>query len=748
MTFTAVWDAIVKDDITDRPMNDFEIRRPTEDGSGDYLGHYRSWDGKALTFLEPFAQGSGWRSLPKPESGSKWEREPPREGSEMSVGPLVEDAEGRPIPAFEPKRDRVLGMDILDTAMHEGGHQATYDEIGRARRAAKDAQPFDYWEYGGDIDDDPLYPKELLANQQKQAKREFNQNERGKEGSDEAWDRTSPYESMAGFLLDNPGALRAWLKGDANALAIGAGVHPDRDFRSSGDELSAYITEFPHHPGYTRGKWLMHSNVPQSLKRKYLQAVERAQKKAGVEEPIEGKSLAGQISPNLGWGKRTRNLREIMGNPPESRDAPESKRLLMPAKERIQQNMINAAIGQAYSILTTAGDFQMDPVAGREQQHATRIKQATKFAKPLIDAIKRHFKTSDGTLPEDSQKGKRLMDLSEDIRMELGRMELRQHLANMVAQQNDLVEDKSYVSPRRRFRDEHLSSLLEEKMKPFGERPRYVDRTFEWSNYVDEDEYNRDKAAYDAYSDKMEEMRQEIINELMASGEYEAYTGRDSPFKRRGYGEDEKDSAVEIPNDFRQAFERWANAQGIEFNPRVWGVENYVKLKGPTQVGVARKRVPKPKALYDPVTRAIADAFMQSDYDATMRGNYAPPLNLEQKNPDYEGSKWGGELFSGEVGSEYGTKGYYNTGSDYFDTSKRSPNDFRDYLNWEQKRVPLNWLLGKVAQDRLNEIAERKRQEDYERRKRKDEESQKWAEDMMRRHEEVQRKLREQEGED
>lgn len=702
MNFIAVWDAIIKDDITDRPMNDFEIRRPTEDGSGDFLGHYRPWDGKAVTFLEPFAQGSGWRKLPERE-GSKFELNDPESHDAAGEGLLARDAKGRHIHTNQPKRDRVLGMDILDTAMHEAGHQATYDEIHGAIAQAKDAQgSFDWWEGAGDDKTDPLHPKELIANQKKQAK-------------DGEWNGTYPYESIAGYFLDNPNALKEWLKGSHENLAIGAGVHPDRDFSDSGDELGAYITEFPNHPGYARGKWLMHSHVPQALKRKYLQSVERAQENAGVQEPIMGKWLAGRISPNLGWGRRTKNLREIMGNPPESRDAPESKRLLMPAKERIQQNMINAAIGQAYSILTTAGDFNMDPVTGRMEQHATRVKQATKFAKPLIDAIKRHFKTNDGTLPEDSQKGKRLMDLSEDIRMELGRMQLRQHLANMVAQQNDLVEDTSYVPPKRRFEDEHLDSLLEEKMKPFGERPDYVRGTFEWSNYVDEDEFNRDIAAWQVYADKQEEMRQEIINELMASGEYEAYTGRDSPFKRRGYGDDTKESAVHIANDYRQAFERWATEQGIEFNPRVWGVEDYVKLKGPAQTGVKRKRVPKPKALYDPVTRAIADAFMGSEYNAVMRDQYATPLQMEQKDPDYKGSKWGGELFSGEVGSEYGTQGYYNLGTDYADKTKRSLRGFRDYLNREQERVPLNWLLGKVAQQRLDEISDRKRKEDEER---------------------------------
>lgn len=350
----------------------------------------------------------------------------------------------------------------------------------------------------------------------------------------------------------------------------------------------------------------------------------------------------------------------------------------------------------------------MDPVAGRQEQHATRVKQATKFAKPLIDAIKRHFKTNDG-------QGQTIKDLPEDVRMELGRMQLRQHLANMVAQQNDLAIDESYVSPKKAFDYERLNSLLDEKMKDFGERPHYVDSRFDYSGYVDEDEHARDSAAYEAYKDKQEEMRQEIINELMASGNYQAYTGRDSPFKQRGWGNDEKEGAIEIPRDYRQAFERWANAQGIEFNPHIWGVENYVKLKGPVQTGVKRKRVPKPKALYDPVTRAIADAFMLSQYEAHLDDSYANPLQLEQKDPEYKGSKWGGELFSGEVGSEYGIKGYYNLGHDYVDTTKRSPRDFRDYLNWEENRVPLNWLLGKVAQKRLDDIADRKRKENDER---------------------------------
>jgi hypothetical protein len=69
-------------------------------------------------------------------------------------------------------------------------------------------------------------------------------------------------------------------------------------------------------------------------------------------------------------------------------------------------------------------------------------------------------------------------------------------------------------------------------------------------------------------------------------------------------------------------------------------------------------------------------------------------------------------LSSGEVGSEYGGKGYWGG---YTDTTNETPNSLEEWLNREQKRIPLNDLLDKVVQERLSEIADRKRKENDER---------------------------------
>lgn len=710
--FLAVWDAIIKE-------SDFQMFTNQEDHKGDYLGLYNPSNNKATTFLSPFGGGSGWRTLPRPVSGSKWEREPPREeGSEMNLGSPVVDAKGRRIPALDARRDDVMAQDIIDTDKHESGHEATYttinDQFRDSNRLHQDIT--DSWSSGNDYNkNDPLYTQSLLDRQKKKET---------KEQGVEAWRNVNfPYESMAGFLLDNPNALQAWLKGeegitDSQMMAFQNPTARWGSRQNSAHELAAFTTEFPFHPSYAMGLWLNHSDVPQAAKRKYLQGVEREQKKAGVAEPISGKQIADQLSPKLGWwGRRTEALRGLMGEPPQSDEAPESKRLLMPPKARIEQNMINAAIGQAYSILGQAGDFTMDPIASRDEQHATRVKMATKFAKPLIDAIKRHFKTNDGTPPEDSQKGKRLMDLPEDLRMELGRMQLRGILANMVSQQNDLVEDEDFITPAMMLDADRVSNEMSPKIHEIidrdfgGERPRYA--TFD---HLDDEE---DIEAYESYEAKRNALMDEKIEELMNSGEFTPFTNK-SPFKenRYSYSENPSDSAIELPHDLKPAYQRWADRNGIDLH--YFGGDDYVKQKVAKR-GTARKRVPKNKAFYDPVSRAIADAFMQREYDIEAQSHYPqtgrkPRLEAtinQSRMP--RGKKWGGDLFSGEVGSEYGKKGYYKLGHDYRNSTNDTPSSLEEWLNREQERVPLNWLLGKVAQQRLDEISDRKRKENDER---------------------------------
>jgi len=702
----AGWDAVIKE-------SDFQMHPNSEDREGDYLGLYHPSKNTATTFLAPFGRGQGWRTLPKPVSGSKWEREPPREGTEAKFGFPVLDAKGRRIPALDAKRDDVMAQDIIDTDKHESGHEATHSEIeGLYDLSDLSHNQFtNTYEWGHDTTNDPLYPSRLQSRQERRVRENLPEDER--------WMQVNfPYESQAGFLLDNPNALRSWLKeGSLPNLMAFQNPSRSRDIRSAGHEMAAYTTEYPFHPGYVAGRWLHHPDVPQSAKRKYLQMVEREQKKAGVPEPISGKQIANQLSPKLGWGRRTKALRELMGEPPQNDEAPESKRLLMPPKARIQQNMINAAIGQAYNILAQAGDFNLNPITAREEQHGERVKMATQFAKPLIDAIKRHFKTNDGTLPQTSKKGKRLMDLPEDVRMELGRMQLRQHLANMVAQQNDLVRDEDFLTPKRMWDRERLESEMTPKIHEMvdrdfgGEQPRYA----RGGAYYDAE----DIEAFENFEAKKEALYDEKIEELMATGEFAPFTTT-GPFKENKYAYSEYpvESAIEIPAELHSAYQRWAerNGIGLHYNEG----ENYVKQKTAKQT-VPNKRVPKNKAFYDPVTRAIADAFMQQELNVQGRSNFSPQgrkpglQTTPKQDPAPKGKKWGGDLFSGEVGSEYGKKGFYKLGQDYINTTDRNPNTFEEWLNRGQERVPLNWLLGKVAQDRLNEIKDRKRKENDER---------------------------------
>lgn len=714
--FLAVWDAIIKkavrgsdekpegrffiDDFPRQdpeayPMNDLRIRRPTDDGSGDYLGYYTHGNKRAYTFLEPFAQGSGWRPLP---TDVKFESAP---FEEDAPDPWLRDERGNRVPALSPQRDRVLGMDILDTAMHEAGHQATFQEIEDAIDEAKlntsrnttwsqESSGRDGWT------EDSLYPIRLRNQQVEDRKRQLEA--LGEViGRNDLW--AYDYESLAGLLLDNPEAMKEWLKGteEMNALSQSAFNHPEMDLRSSGHEKAAYAVEYPNHPGYVAGKWLMHSDVPQAAKRKYLQAVERAQKKAGVQEPIEGKALASQISPNLGWGKRTRNLRQIMGNPPENRDAPESKRLLMPAKERIQQNMINAAIGQAYAILARAGDFRMDPVAGRVEQHAERVKQATNYAKPLINAIKRYFKTNDG-------QGQTLQDLPEDVRMELGRMELRQHLANMVAQQFELEPDREN-NPTAVWDSDRLDNLVAERMG--GEFPPRPGWDFEGT----EEEKAQAEATYRDFWDRYKAEQVKMIGELMNSGPFEVWGEEQSPFPetRYDYSDYARDNAIEIPYGWQDAYQKWLVENDIPYHH--WGGDTHVKLKGPVKRTTPMKRVPKPKYEYDPVTRAIADAFMMSEYDVIGDGQYRssskPHIKGRSLRPNFQGKKWGGELFSGEVGPMRGGLSQYGR-LHMNDTTDSQISSLKEFMDNNKKRINLNQLLDYSVQRRLNEIASQK----------------------------------------
>ena len=720
MTFTAVWDAIIKEvrgsdeepkgrffsrefpygDPNAYPDNDLRIRRPTDDGSGDYLGYYTHRDGKAYTFLEPFAQGSGWRPLP---TDVKFES---AKFDENAPDPWLRDKRGNRVPALSPQRDRVLGMDIMDTAMHEGGHQATHQEIDDAIDQAKHAiagkttwSSDSYGQRDGQTED-PLYPRGL-RNQQVRAFTD-------KVGEGENRSREYEYESLAGLLLDNPQAMKEWLKGtdQMNALSLSAFNNPEMQLDSSGHEKAAYTVEYPNHPGYAAGKWLMHTSVPQAMKRKYLLAIERAQKAAGVKEPIAGDGIARQISPNLGFGRRTAVLREIMGNPPENRDAPESKRLLMPAKERIQQNMINAAIGQAYGILAQSGDFRMHPIAGRVEQHGERVKQAKNFAKPLIDAIKRHFKTSDG-------QGESLKDLPEDLRMELGRMQLRQHLANMVAQQFEMEADREN-DPRKLWDEYQIADKVNERMmEKHGPMPMRYDI---WDHsHMSEDERDEANIPYHRWFEERVNEEVAVIDEMMNSGPFTTWDSNGkSPYleNRYDYSDDPRDNAIEIPYEYRSSFREWAERKGVDLHH--WGGDEYVKLKGPVKRTTPMKRIPKPKFEYDPVSRAIADAFMLSEYDVKGEGRYsssdAPTLDGRILQPNVQGKKWGGELFSGEVAPMRGHKGISPWHRNLTDSTDENITSLREYMKKNTRRIGLNDLLAGIAQERLEEVQRQKRE--------------------------------------
>jgi len=395
----------------------------------------REW--QSLIYLSPFARGSSWRKAgrapepPKYEdySGSdgSWDDEVWPHGKKAMPGDIAYREAMESYNERYPEWESGIIPDVIDTIAHEMGHRATLSEIsgiGRRSGAFGSQGRFDTDEY-----------------------RHYH-NQQGK--------RIDEKSTEMAHLMDDPVALRRLLTSPSKS-SDAPRFMPMRTDRSAWDERAAYTAEYPHNPGYAMGRWLMHDNVEQQVRRKALQEVAAAQKKWGMDS-IDAKQMIRDLDPKNRWGN-TAETKRIMGLPPERRPPighdegwkptpePEAERLLLPPQERIYQNLRNAILGQSADTMAQSGMFLTDPEGymNRDSRYAERLKGAKSLGSEALTALDAHFKDIQGGK---ASVPKTVMDLPESLRGEIGRLELRRILANQVADQYHFMdEDAEWENP-------------------------------------------------------------------------------------------------------------------------------------------------------------------------------------------------------------------------------------------------------------------------------------------------------------
>ncbi len=397
-------------------------------------------------YLSPFAEGSGWRTGRAPEKPNKsfyqwkggenestwadpsaYDEDYGKAGkwrNQLDVfdedGDIVQEASmGREsyeqdMEDYNRRHSEWLDEvepDIIDTIVHEMGHRATQGALNRIKL-------------------DPRYAS----------------NTRFDRGFDNPTTRSDKISDKMAFLMDNPAAMKHILREPAILNPTQGQTKKWGRSPSAWHERAAYTSEYPQNPGYAMGKWLHHRDVEQEQRRKHLEMVEAAQKKWGIEDPINAKRMASALKPGGKWGMNTTELRRIMGIPPERRPPigmdegwtptpePEAERLLLPPQERIYRNLRNAIINQGAGILSDSAMYETDPEGylNRPDRPAGRRKAALELSGDALRALDSHF---DEVVAGNAPLPRTIADLPENIKGEIGRLELRRILASMVADQ-------------------------------------------------------------------------------------------------------------------------------------------------------------------------------------------------------------------------------------------------------------------------------------------------------------------------
>ena len=246
----------------------------------------------------------------------------------------AEEAAGRPIPERDDAWEQELIRQIIGTDMHESGHEATSAEINRIRPASQEK------------------PASLLSVLR----------ERNRRPSDSAtmYQQADQGAIYIGADTENLPSLRYKQRGGYEQLL------PSQE--SAFDERAAFTTQFPFHPNAALARWLNHRNVGRNERQKI-------RTRLGVNE--REARTATEMGP-IG-------IREDFPDPESSIHAAEMNelvsRFLIPAKDRVQTNLIEAVLGQVGDINLLSGDFLNDEMTassssrlnGKPPRSSTRL---------------------------------------------------------------------------------------------------------------------------------------------------------------------------------------------------------------------------------------------------------------------------------------------------------------------------------------------------------------------------------------
>ena len=145
----------------------------------------------------------------------------------------------------------------------------------------------------------------------------------------------------------------------------------------------------------------------------------------------------------------------LLGEMPESDwqpvRNPDAERLLLPPQERIYRNLRNAILQQGAGILDESGAYATDPTGMTpstyydENTGPRRKKMAEEFTSEAMSALDNHFKD---VLAGNAPVPKTIADLPDNVKGELGRLQLRRILAGQVGDQTRLTgDDKDWKDP-------------------------------------------------------------------------------------------------------------------------------------------------------------------------------------------------------------------------------------------------------------------------------------------------------------
>lgn len=412
--------------------------------------------GRDFTYLQPFAEGSGWRTTnPAPSNPRFYDELPDDWEKDPEQVKIMDDAIESYDERLQNFEDEAL-PDIIDTADHETGHVATQSEL-----------------YNNEFWQDPSSIFTGLSSDEK--------------------------SKVMARMLDDPKFARARMREPRQPFP---NRFSDKSTRQAWHEKAAYTTEFPFNPEYAAAKWLHHYNVEQPERRAYLESVARAQKKWGVENPINAQRMARELNPKRKGGRRPGELRGIMGTAPErkpgmplSGDMPESdwqpitnpdaERILLPPQERIYRNLRNAILQQGAGILDESGSYATDLTGMTpstyydENTGPRRKKMAEQFTSEAMSALDSHFKD---VLAGNAPVPKTIADLPDNVKGEIGRLQLRRILAGQVGDQTRLRgdvkdwkdPDYGYVQDWRQMNEREypmVFDLFDREMGKYGDSP-------------------------------------------------------------------------------------------------------------------------------------------------------------------------------------------------------------------------------------------------------------------------------------